>query len=433
MPTKEQTVLVIDRLLEGRDSAKANADNPIFRSGSYCIDVERLAMQEMRHDEAREILAELRNKGCFVFENRQSESEFSSMVDSSFFRQKPANVVFLKIGEVHSLRLFECRQELLGKKGNSTIKPVALEHIARKMGDSDSANGLIKVLRDCNVPSYLIVYPNTKWRMVDDIFRVLATSTDDADHQLLFKIMEECCHPLHFGGDKARAQEMQDHFSQLLEYDGYCFGGRNKIIKLADLSQFVASALLSAIAERKDLRAKSTAASMKDFDVLTALFGATAQPVRRSSPAQPKAEPQPINITIHNQNVQHPSASSGQPHATDNKPTAATTEVYTLNELQINLPSRVLLNIKTGDEHDLSGFNYDFLSTLIAAKGALVSYESIAKAAQTTVGTISSKSVMDRKSAFIKMLRTELGISAETCDELIQTTDGYRISRKIYE
>ena len=137
MPTKEQTVLVIDRLLEGRDFAKANADNPTFRSGSYCIDVERLAMQDMRHDEAREILAELRMKGCFVFENRQSASEFSSVADSSFFRQKPANVVFLKLGEVHSLRLFECRQELIGKKGKSIIRPLALEHIAQKVGNAD--------------------------------------------------------------------------------------------------------------------------------------------------------------------------------------------------------------------------------------------------------------------------------------------------------
>ncbi len=416
-----------------------------FSDGDVTVDMRDVLADGLSQNSLGVILQNLKNNGCFQLKTRAQEEAFWTLPARAFSDQDAT--ITLEKEEINTLKLYEQKRKLLNKEQESIIKPIALEHIARRLGESDSANSLIRMLRDSNVPSYLIVYPNTKWRMLDDLFRVLATSIEPTDHQLLFKVLEESCHPLRYRGDKERAQELQDFIADLICYDHYSFDG-HRIKKVGDDPDE-----LGAFSERESERDKRKEERKKESakvfvasggDPLGAFFGSSAS---RQAPPQPQrasaktaessqafqAADRPIHIVINSQNVQHPSASTPEPAPVPKGVVAAMLSIYSLNELQIDLLRRVLRNTQTSIERDLSGFNYDFLSTLIAANGALVSYAEIAKASKTTVGTIASKGVMDRKSTFIKMLRTELGISAETCDELIQGSNGYRISRKIYE
>lgn len=121
---------------------------------------------------------------------------------------------------INTLKLFEYKRKLLGKYQKSIIHLSTLEKIARFVGNSANADWIIKKLKDCGVPEYLIIYPNTKWRLVDDIFRVLATSIYEDGHKLLFTIIEEFLSPLSFNTIEEWIKQ-QEHFSWFLNYDGY--------------------------------------------------------------------------------------------------------------------------------------------------------------------------------------------------------------------
>ena len=181
-------------------------------------------------DTGRDNLRYLYSKGCFRATNakRLFNLQRLAAVDDTeelcLAEGALPNGVMLKQEEFDTLRIFEVKLELQGKNQKSIIKPVALENIARHMGDFDSGLGLVKFLKDCDVPVYLINYPNTKWRMLDDLFRVLASSTEEEHHQLLLTILEEFCHPLRYGGDRGKALEMQDFIADQICYDDYYFG-----------------------------------------------------------------------------------------------------------------------------------------------------------------------------------------------------------------
>lgn len=107
------------------------------------------------------------------------------------------------------------------KISQSIIKPKSLELIAREIGELDSGSNLVEFLVNCGVRRELIEYPQTKWRMVNDILITLATSTKPQDQELLFKIIEEASHPLMHGGDEQTAKQTEENFNNYLKYNGF--------------------------------------------------------------------------------------------------------------------------------------------------------------------------------------------------------------------
>lgn len=124
------------------------------------------------------------------------------------------------ISSIDTLSLFEYKRRLLWKSQKSIINPTTLERIARWIWDSGNADSIIKVLKECWVPEYLITYPATKWRMVDNLFRVLATSIYEEWHKLLFSIIETFLNPIRFWSIESGI-ETQKYYSEYLAYDGY--------------------------------------------------------------------------------------------------------------------------------------------------------------------------------------------------------------------
>lgn len=107
------------------------------------------------------------------------------------------------------------------KTSQSIIKPKSLELIAREIGDLDSGSNLVEFLANCGISRELIEYPQTKWRMVNDVLTTLATSNKPKDQELLFKVIEEASHPLMHGGDENLAKETEIKFNKYLKYDGF--------------------------------------------------------------------------------------------------------------------------------------------------------------------------------------------------------------------
>ena len=103
----------------------------------------------------------------------------------------------------------------------SIIKPKSLELIAREIGDLDTGSNLVGFLVNCGVDRELIEYPQTKWRMVNDVLTILATSNELKDQTLLFKIIEEASHPLMHNGDEKLAKQTEENFNKYLKYDGF--------------------------------------------------------------------------------------------------------------------------------------------------------------------------------------------------------------------
>lgn len=121
---------------------------------------------------------------------------------------------------INTLELYEYKRKLLWKSQKSIINSWTLERIAKWIWDAGNADSIIKVLKECGVPDYLIIYPNTKWRMVDDLFRVLATSIYEEWHNLLFSIIEEFLNPIRCWSIESGI-ETQKYYSEYLTYDGY--------------------------------------------------------------------------------------------------------------------------------------------------------------------------------------------------------------------
>lgn len=110
-----------------------------------------------------------------------------------------------------------------------TIKPKALELIAIEIGEMDSGPSLVEFLTECGVDERLIVYPNTKWRMIYAVLLTLSNSRNPKDHEVLFRVIEESVHPLMHRGDEELAKKYEDKFNRLLSYDGFSL--RNGKIK----------------------------------------------------------------------------------------------------------------------------------------------------------------------------------------------------------
>lgn len=124
------------------------------------------------------------------------------------------------LSQINTLKLFEYKRKLLWKHQKSIINTKTLENIAQFIWNSGNAQKIIETLKDCNIPEYLIIYPNTKWRLVYDIFKILSTSIYEDGHKLLFWVIEEFLNPIKFRSIEEWMKQ-QEHFSEYLTYDGY--------------------------------------------------------------------------------------------------------------------------------------------------------------------------------------------------------------------
>jgi len=107
-------------------------------------------------------------------------------------------------------------------KTQSVIKSKTLKLIARDIGNLDIGTNLINFLIDCGVDKELIVYPQTKWRMIYDVLSKLATSNKTKDKEILFKIVRDAIHPFMHGGDISSAKNLLNKFNNYLSYDNGC-------------------------------------------------------------------------------------------------------------------------------------------------------------------------------------------------------------------
>lgn len=108
---------------------------------------------------------------------------------------------------------------LVTSKNQPVIKSKTLELIAQDIGNLDTGTNLINFLTNCGVDKNLIEYPQTKWRMVNTVLQTLATSKNPKDFRVLYKIIEEACHPLTHEGNEVKAKEITNKFNNLLKYD----------------------------------------------------------------------------------------------------------------------------------------------------------------------------------------------------------------------
>ena len=95
----------------------------------------------------------------------------------------------------------------------------SLELIAIEIGNLDTGSSLVSFLIECGVDKRLIVYPNTKWRMIYAVLVELACSRSDKDKETLFKIIGNAVHPLMHGGNTFSAEMLQSKFNDYLGYD----------------------------------------------------------------------------------------------------------------------------------------------------------------------------------------------------------------------
>lgn len=109
-------------------------------------------------------------------------------------------------------------EKQLPKRKKPAIREKALELIAKKIGDIDSEDNLIKFLRSCGVDEELII-PDTKWRMVFNVMTYLASSDKTSDKDALGKIIGGATHPLMHEGNEGSASVLRKQFDEYLKYD----------------------------------------------------------------------------------------------------------------------------------------------------------------------------------------------------------------------
>ncbi len=105
------------------------------------------------------------------------------------------------------------------KRKKPRIREKTLELISQKIGNLDTGTNLVKFLKDCGVDGELIIYPNTKWRMICDALVYLSNSAKREDETALSKVIGEATHPLMHGGDTASAKNLREEFNNYLHYD----------------------------------------------------------------------------------------------------------------------------------------------------------------------------------------------------------------------
>lgn len=244
---------------------------------------------------------ELRDAMLWLHENRYINIKFIDpdgiFEEETNARETVINYSVISKEHIASL-LAKLRQENPPKKSTSTFKIKALELIARKLGDRFSGNTLIDHLREHSIDEELIVYPNTKWRMLNDIFVYLAQSGKKEDTDLLISLLEGSCHPLMYDGDKKSALEMQDFMSSCLEYDDYCFLNGKLVRSTEEIKK--------EIEERKQDRQRKATEDFFNPSIIGAklgnLFDDSIRSIKEQSnqtpPPPPVSAPNPIQVIV---------------------------------------------------------------------------------------------------------------------------------------
>lgn len=99
------------------------------------------------------------------------------------------------------------------------IQMRVLELLAKSIAEKKSGTELIMLLKECDVPAMFIVYPETKWRMLFKVFRVLSTSQNVRAQRILYRIIETAVHPLFFDGDEEQSSAATKKYNGWLKYD----------------------------------------------------------------------------------------------------------------------------------------------------------------------------------------------------------------------
>lgn len=128
---------------------------------------------------------------------------------------------FSKIDIKKTTELLEKLKAQFPKRDKPLIKAKALELISVKMGDFDNGINLHEFLIENGVDEELAIYPNTKWRMINDALQYLSLSERTGDQKALFDVIGESTHPLMHRGDRELADKIQNEFSDLISYDGF--------------------------------------------------------------------------------------------------------------------------------------------------------------------------------------------------------------------
>lgn len=101
------------------------------------------------------------------------------------------------------------------------INTKTLRLIAKEMGNRMTGTSLIELLQESGVPKEKIIYPNTKWRMLNDIFVILTNSNSRSDLHVLMKILTEYVHPLNLNGNLWESENTINRWNGWLEFDGW--------------------------------------------------------------------------------------------------------------------------------------------------------------------------------------------------------------------
>lgn len=206
-------MIVIEYAMKNKEKILVTINTILYRLGNKYKPDEKIYIQDDPDSLfCDEVIQDLEHEGCFSI--RSSSKDI-------FYEDQFRNTEYEKwLESINTLKLFEYKRKLLWKYQKSIIHISTLEKIARFIGDSSNAEWIIGKLKYCEVPEYLVIYPNTKWKMVNDIFRILATSIYEDGHKLLFTIIEEFLSPLSFNSIEEWIKQ-QEHFSWFLNYDGY--------------------------------------------------------------------------------------------------------------------------------------------------------------------------------------------------------------------
>lgn len=100
------------------------------------------------------------------------------------------------------------------------IRPENTEYISRNIGDRYSGIPLFEKLKSMGVSEDVVIYPNTKWRMVYDVMNHYSNLPDTQKAlEMLSKIIDLSVHPLNCGADMELSEKLISDFNKRLGFD----------------------------------------------------------------------------------------------------------------------------------------------------------------------------------------------------------------------
>lgn len=107
------------------------------------------------------------------------------------------------------------------KRDEPVIREQTLEKIARHFGEMTTATNIISLLKKWGASESLIIYPETKWKVIFNVLNYYAVSKKPEDYNTLMNIIEEIVHPLLYEGNFEESKKVADSFNALLYYDNF--------------------------------------------------------------------------------------------------------------------------------------------------------------------------------------------------------------------